>query len=57
LTVRIPRATRQALHGLSLMKRVPVWQLVDTAVGAYLATLPADERRLLTQFAATMDRE
>lgn len=57
LTVRIPPATRQQLHGLSVLKRVPVWQLVDQAVTALIATLPAEERKLLTQFAATMDRE
>jgi hypothetical protein len=57
LTIRLPRATRQQLHGLSVLKHTPVWQLIDTAVGAYLATLPADERRLLSQFAATMARE
>ena len=57
LTVRLPAATRQQLHGLSVLKRVPVWRLVDQAVSALVATLPADERRLLTQLAAKMDRE
>jgi hypothetical protein len=58
LTIRLPRATRQQLHGLSVLKHTPVWRLVDTAVGAYLATLPDAEQRLLRQLAAaTTDRE
>jgi hypothetical protein len=57
LTVRLPPATRGQLHGLSVLKRTPVWKLVDAAVNAYLAQLPADERKLVAQFAATMDRE
>jgi hypothetical protein len=31
--------------------------MLDTAVRAYIETLPADERRLVTQFAAKMDRD
>jgi hypothetical protein len=57
LTVRLPADTRQQLHGLSVLKRVPVWRLVDQAVTALVATLPADERRLMAQLAAKMDRE
>lgn len=56
LTVRIPRVTHRQLHSLSALKHVPVWRLVDEAVSAYLAELPADERRLVSQFAAKMDR-
>lgn len=57
LTVRIPRATHRQLHSLSTLKHVPVWRLVDAAVSAYVSELPPDERRLVTQFAAKMDRE
>ena len=56
VTIRLPRATRQQLQGLSVLKDTPIWKLVDTAVSLYVAALPADERRLLLQFAATMDR-
>jgi hypothetical protein len=56
LTIRLPRATRQQLQGLSVLKDTPIWKLVDTAVSVYVAALPADERRLLLQFAATTDR-
>lgn len=52
LTVRLPATTRGQLHGLSVLRRTPIWQLVDQAVTALLATLPADERRLVTQLAA-----
>lgn len=57
LTVRIPRITHRSLHSLSALKHVPVWRLVDSAVSAYLGELPANERRLVSQFAAKMERE
>ncbi len=57
LTVRLPRATKDALRSLCALRRVPVWKMLDTAVRAYIDTLPADERRLLTQFAAKMNAE
>jgi hypothetical protein len=56
LTVRLPPATKDALRSLSALRRVPVWELIDTAVHAYIATLPADERRVLAQFAAKMNK-
>jgi hypothetical protein len=31
--------------------------VIDTAVHAYIATLPADERRVLAQFAAKMNHK
>jgi predicted NAD/FAD-binding protein len=52
LAVRLPQATRGQLHGLSVLKRTPVWKLVDEACTAYFAALPADERRMVAQFAA-----
>jgi hypothetical protein len=52
LTVRIPVATKDQLHGLSVLRRVPVWRLVDDAVLALVAQLPESERKLLQQFAA-----
>jgi hypothetical protein len=42
---------------LSALRRVPVWKLLDTAVEAYVAALPADERRLIAQFTAKMNQE
>jgi hypothetical protein len=33
---------------------VPVWQLIDASVLAYIESLPADERRLVAQFASRM---
>lgn len=57
LTVRVPRPTKDALAALSALRRVPVWKMLDTAVRAYLETLPADERRVVAQFTAKMDRE
>lgn len=57
LTVRLPQATKDALTSLSALRRLPVWKMLDTAVCAYLETLPADERRVVAQFTAKMDRE
>jgi hypothetical protein len=54
LTVRIPPATRNALHSLSTLRRVPVWKLVDQAVLALVEQLPESERKLLKQFSARM---
>ena len=56
LTVRLPRATKDALTSLSALRRVPVWKLLDLAVRAYVDGLPADERKLVGQFAAKMAR-
>jgi hypothetical protein len=33
-----------------------MWKLLDLTVRAYIDTLPADERKLVAQFAAKMDR-
>jgi len=52
LTVRIPRATRDQLHSLSTLRRVPVWKLIDQAVLALIEQLPEPERKLLKQFSA-----
>ena len=57
VTVRLPPATKDTLAALSALRRVPVWKLLDTAVRAYLETLPADERRVVAQFTAKMDRQ
>lgn len=52
LTVRIPPVTKHKLEALSALRRLPMWQLVDAAVLAYLERLPDAERRLLSQFSA-----
>jgi hypothetical protein len=52
--VRIPRATKDTLLALSALRRTPAWRLVDQAVLAYVEQLPDPERRLLSQFVATM---
>jgi hypothetical protein len=51
LTVRIPPATKHQLEALSALRRVPMWQLVNAAMLAYVEQLPEFERRLLAQFA------
>ena len=57
LTVRLPRATKDALMSLSALRRVPMWKMLETTIHAYIKTLPAAERRLVAQFTAKMDRE
>ena len=54
LTIRIPFTTKRKLEALSARRRVPVWQLVDSAVLEYFARLPDTERRLLTKFTEGM---
>ena len=56
LTIRLPRATKNALTGLSALRGHAAWQIVDAAVLAYVEALPPGERRLLAQFAAGMKR-
>lgn len=56
VTVRLPPATKDTLAALSALRRVPVWKLLDMTVWAYVAALPADERRLVAQFTAKMNR-
>lgn len=51
VAVRLPPLTKAKLEALATLSRVPVWQLVDTAVVAYIERLPDDERRLIAQFA------
>ncbi len=52
LTGRIPTATKHRLEGLSALRGVPMWKLIDAAILAYIEQLPEAERRLLTQFSA-----
>jgi hypothetical protein len=54
LTIRLPVVTKRLLETVSTLRKVPVWQLVDQAVLSYVETLPADERRVITQFASRM---
>jgi hypothetical protein len=57
LTIRLPRVTKNQLEALSTLRRVPVWELVDQAVKAYIEQLPNDERKPLTQFSRRMGGE
>lgn len=50
LTVRLPRSTKDQLEGLAWLKRRAVWELIDSAVRAYIDALPDDERRELLRF-------
>jgi hypothetical protein len=56
LTVRLPLATKDKLLALSRLHRRPAWELIDAALGAYIRALPADEQRLLAQFAVKASR-
>ena len=51
LTVRIPFKTHFDVHNLSLLKNIPIWQLVDAALLQLLRGVPADERTLLAKLA------
>ena len=55
LTVRIPPAAKHKLEALSVLRRVPMWQLVEAAILAYVDSLPESDRRLLAQFSARRD--
>ena len=57
LTVRLPQTTKDALMNLSALRRMPMWQMLDLTIRAYLKTLPAADRRALAQFTAKMDRK
>jgi hypothetical protein len=52
LTVRIPPDTKHRLEALSALRGVPLWQLIDAAVIAFVDQLPDGERKLLAQFSA-----
>ena len=56
LTIRIPKATKDQLHSLSTLRRVPIWRLIDKAVLAMIEQLPESERRLVRQFSAHIAR-
>ncbi len=56
LTIRIPKATKDQLHSLSTLRRVPIWRLVDDAVLAMIERLPESERKLVRQFSARIAR-
>ena len=45
--IRLPHSTKQTLEALSGMTGVPVWQLIDRSVKAYVEQLPAPERKLV----------
>lgn len=45
--IRLPHSTKDTLDALSGITGVPVWQLVDRAIIAYVRQLPAAEQRLV----------
>lgn len=56
LTVRLPPATKATLKALALQQDAPLWQVVERAVVAYVATLPAADRRLLAGLGKSIER-
>jgi hypothetical protein len=56
LTVRLPPATKAMLKALALQQNAPLWQVVEQAVTAYVATRPAAERRLLADLAKSVEQ-
>ena len=47
--LRLPHATKATLDALSGATGLPVWQLIDQAVGVYVRQLPAAEQKLVEQ--------
>ena len=45
--IRLPRETKATLDALSGMSGIPVWKLIDQAVGVYLKQLPRAEQKLV----------
>ena len=45
--IRLPQATKDTLDALSGITGIPVWQLVDRAINAYVRHLPATEQKLV----------
>ena len=43
------------LKALALQRHAPLWKVVDDIVVAYVATLPAADRRLLSQLAGSIE--
>ena len=51
LTVRLPPETKAKLNTLSLLTGLPIWQIIDRSIDAYVQHLPEDERTLLGSLA------
>ena len=47
--LRLPHETKATLDALSGATGIPVWQLVDQAVSAYVRQLPPAEQKLVEQ--------
>ena len=47
--LRLPAETKATLDALSGATGMPVWQLIDHAVGVYVRQLPAAEQKLVEQ--------
>ena len=45
--IRLPHATKDTLDALSGITGVPVWQLVDRAIHAFVRALPISEQKLV----------
>jgi hypothetical protein len=45
--IRLPQATKDTLDALSGITGVPVWQLVDHAIHAFVRALPVVEQKLI----------
>ncbi len=54
--IRLPHRTKDTLDALSGITGLPVWQLVDRAITAYVGQLPAAEQKLVADVRARRAR-
>jgi hypothetical protein len=45
--IRLPQPTKDTLSALSAITGMPIWQLVDRAIAAYVRQLSAAEQKLV----------
>lgn len=54
--IRLPQPTKDTLDALSGITGIPIWQLVDRAIGAYVGRLPVAEQKLVAEVRARRAR-
>lgn len=56
LTIYMPKALRAQLRAAAMLQGKSVWEVVNTAVKAYLQSLPTEQRFILESMARELQR-
>ena len=56
MTVRMKLATKDRIQALSIVTKLPVWRIVEQALGGFIENLSDEDRRAFQSLARKMKR-